>query len=59
VPLIENLDAHRSDILRLWMEAVRRAAPETRRLSDADLISNFPLLFDRLIRGLDGGTPPR
>jgi signal transduction histidine kinase len=56
--LIEILDAHRSDILRLWMEAVRREAPETRGLSDADLISNFPLLFDRLVRGLDGGTPP-
>jgi signal transduction histidine kinase len=56
--LADILVAHRHDMLRLWMLAVRREAPETRGLSDADLTSNFPLLFDRLIRGLEGESPP-
>ena len=56
--LADILLAHRHDMLRLWMLAVRREAPETRGLSDADLTSNFPLLFDRLIRGLEGEPPP-
>ena len=56
--LADILVAHRHDMLRLWMLAVRREAPETRGLSDADLTSNFPLLFDRLIRGLEGEPPP-
>src|SRR5437764_14887881 len=56
--LADILIAHRHDMLRLWMLAVRREAPETQGLSDADLTSNFPLLFDRLIKGLDG-EPPR
>jgi signal transduction histidine kinase len=56
--LADILLAHRHDMLRLWMLAVRREAPETRGLSDADLTSNFPLLFDRLIRGLEGESPP-
>jgi signal transduction histidine kinase len=56
--LAEILLAHRHDMLRLWMQAVRKEAPETRGLSDADLTSNFPLLFDRLIRGLEGELPP-
>lgn len=55
--LAEILVAHRHDMLRLWMLAVRREAPETQGLSDADLTSNFPLLFDRLIRGLEGEPP--
>ena len=54
--LADILVAHRHDMLRLWMVAVRQEAPETRGLSDADLTSNFPLLFDRLIRAL-GGEP--
>lgn len=54
--LADILVAHRHDMLRLWMQAVRREASETRGLSDADLTSNFPLLFDRLIRAL-GGEP--
>ena len=58
VTLAEILLAHRHDILRLWVEAVRREAPETRGIADADLISNFPLLFDRLVQGLDGSLPP-
>src|SRR5947209_3368907 len=56
--LADILVAHRHDMLRLWMLAVRREAPETQGLSDADLTSNFPLLFDRLIRGLEGEPPP-
>ena len=56
--LADILVAHRHDMLRLWMLAVRREAPETQGLSDADLTSNFPLLFDRLIRGLGGEPPP-
>jgi signal transduction histidine kinase len=52
------LVAHRHDMLRLWMQAVRREAPETQGLSDADLTGNFPLLFDRPIRGLEGEPPP-
>src|SRR5215213_7391464 len=56
--LADILVAHRRDMLRLWMLAVRREAPETQGLSDADLTSNFPLLFDRLIRGLEGEPPP-
>ena len=56
--LAKILEAHRHDMLRLWMQAVRREAPETQGLSDADLTSNFPLLFDRLIRGLAGEQPP-
>src|SRR5437764_14524308 len=56
--LADILIAHRHDMLRLWMLAVRREAPETQGLSDADLISNFPLLFDRLIKGLEGEPPP-
>lgn len=56
--LADILVAHRHDMLRLWMQAVRREAPETQGLSDADLTSNFPLLFDRLIRGLEGESPP-
>ena len=56
--LADILVAHRNDMLRLWMQAVRREAPETQGLSDADLTSNFPLLFDRLIRGLEGEPPP-
>ncbi len=56
--LADILLAHRLDMLRLWMEAVRREAPETQGLSDDDLTSNFPLLFDRLIRGLEGEPPP-
>ena len=56
--LADILKAHRHDMLRLWMQAVRQEAPETQGLSDADLISNFPLLFDRLIRGLEGEIPP-
>ena len=56
--LADILVAHRHDMLRLWMQAVRREAPETQGLSDADLTSNFPLLFDRLIRGLEGEPPP-
>ena len=56
--LADILVAHRNDMLRLWMLAVRREAPETQVLSDADLTSNFPLLFDRLIRGLEGEPPP-
>src|SRR4051812_7201488 len=56
--LVEILSTHRNHILRTWMEAVRREAPETRGLSDADLVSNFPLLFYRLIRGLQGSAPP-
>ena len=53
--LADILVAHRHDMLRLWMLAVRREAPETQGLSDADLTSNFPLLFDRLILGLGCG----
>jgi signal transduction histidine kinase len=56
--LAEILVAHRHDMLRLWMLAVRREAPETQGLSDSDLTGNFPLLFDRLIRGLEGESPP-
>ncbi len=56
--LAEILVAHRHDMLRLWMQAVRREAPETQGLSDSDLTSNFPLLFDRLIRGLEGEPLP-
>ena len=56
--LADILVAHRHDMLRLWMLAVRREAPETQALSDADLTSNFPMLFDRLIRGLEGEPPP-
>src|SRR5947209_8608438 len=56
--LADILVAHRHDMLRLWMQAVRQEAPETQGLSDADLTSNFPLLFDRLIRGLGGEPPP-
>jgi signal transduction histidine kinase len=56
--LADILVAHRPDMLRLWMQAVRREAPETQGLSDADLTINFPLLFDRLIRGLEGESPP-
>lgn len=56
--LADILVAHRNDMLRLWMQAVRREAPETQGLSDADLTGNFPLLFDRLIRGLEGESPP-
>ena len=56
--LVEILDTHRHDILRPWAESVRREAPETRGLSDGDLISNYPLLFDRLVRGLGGGSLP-
>ena len=56
--LADILVAHRNDMLRLWMQAVRREAPETQGLSDADLTSNFPLLFDRLIKGLEGEPPP-
>ena len=56
--LADILVAHRGDMLRLWMLAVRREAPETRGLPDADLTSNFPLLFDRLIKGLGGESPP-
>src|SRR3954451_8621926 len=56
--LADILVAHRHDMLRLWMQAVRREAIETQGLSDADLISNFPLLFDRLIKGLEGEPPP-
>lgn len=56
--LADILVAHSHDMLRLWMQAVRREAPETQGLSDADLTSNFPLLFDRLIRGLEGEPPP-
>ena len=40
--LADILVAHRHDMLRLWMQAVRREAPETQGLSDADLTSNFP-----------------
>ena len=32
--------------------------PRDPGLSDADLTSNFPLLFDRLIKGLEGESPP-
>ena len=56
--LADILVAHRHDMLRLWMLAVRREAPETQGLSDADLTGNFPLLFDRLIKGLEGEPPP-
>ena len=56
--LADILLAHRNDMLRLWMLAVRREAPETQGLSDSDLTSNFPLLFDRLILGLGGEPPP-
>ena len=56
--LADILVAHRHDMLRLWMQAVRQEAPETQGLSDADLTGNFPLLFDRLIRGLEGEPPP-
>ena len=56
--LADILVAHRHDMLRLWMTAVRREAPETHALSDADLTSEFPLLFDRLIRSLEGEPPP-
>ena len=55
--LADILTAHGRDMLRLWMEAVRREAPETQGLSETDLTSNFPLLFDRLIRGLEGEPP--
>src|SRR5512144_233370 len=56
--LTEILVTHRHDILRAWVDAVRREAPETRGLSDSDLISNFPLLSDRLIQGPAGGKHP-
>lgn len=56
--LADILVAHRHDMLRLWMLAVRREAPETQGLSDSDLTSNFPMLFDRLIRALEGEPPP-
>ncbi|GAC1340141.1 MAG: hypothetical protein NVSMB14_06080 [Isosphaeraceae bacterium] len=56
--LVELLDRHRLDILRIWMQAVREEAPETRELSDEDLIDNFPLLFDRLILCLGGAMHP-
>src|SRR5947199_326134 len=46
--LITILDTHRNDILRLWMQAVRPAAPETQGLSDGALLSTFPLLVHRL-----------
>ena len=39
------------------MQAVRREAPETQGMSDADLTSNLSLQFDRLIRGLEGEPP--
>jgi hypothetical protein len=57
VSLADILAAHRLDGLRLWMQAVRREAPETQGLSDADLTSNFSPQFDRLIRGLEGEPP--
>ena len=54
--LADILVSHRHDML--WMPAVRREAPENQWLSDADLTSRFPLLFDRLIKGLGGESPP-
>ena len=56
--LVKVIDTHRDDILQIWVKSVRREAPETNGLSDGDLISNFPLLFDRLVQGLGGGSPP-
>ena len=39
--LADILVAHRHDMLRLWMPAVRREAPETQGLSDAESTSGW------------------
>ena len=57
--LPDLLVAYRHDMLRLWILAVHREAPETHGHPDADLISNFPRLFGRLIRGSKGSNRPR